>query len=106
MRISDWSSDVCSSDLIFVKPFSAGLRTNLVITTDKRVYHIELASRATGAMAALSWTYPQDDLVALRREQDAAASAVPIDRQSVGEGKSVSVRVDHGGRRILKKKNK
>src|SRR3546814_6354612 len=58
---------------IFVKPFSAGLRTNLVITTDKRVYHIELESRSTGAMAALSWSYPQDELIALRRQQDAAA---------------------------------
>ncbi|MGV7120796.1 P-type conjugative transfer protein TrbG [Sphingopyxis sp. 550A] len=63
---------------IFVKPFSAGLRTNLVITTDKRVYHIELASRATDAMTALSWTYPQDELIALRRQQDAAAAAEPI----------------------------
>lgn len=63
---------------IFVKPFSAGLRTNLVITTDRRVYYVELASRATGAMAALSWTYPQDELIALRREQVAAAAAEPI----------------------------
>src|SRR3546814_20678409 len=29
-----------------------------------------------------------------------------LDRTSVVEGKSVSVRVDHGGRRIIKKKNK
>ncbi|MGH6650805.1 MAG: P-type conjugative transfer protein TrbG [Sphingopyxis sp.] len=63
---------------IFVKPFAAGLRTNLVITTDKRVYHIELASRTTAAMAALSWTYPQDELIALRREHDAAAAAAPV----------------------------
>src|SRR3546814_743514 len=63
---------------IFVKPYSAGLRSNLVITTDRRVYHIELESRSTGAMAALSWTYPKDELIALRRQQDAAAAAAPI----------------------------
>lgn len=63
---------------ILVKPFSAGLQTNLVITTDRRVYHVELASRSTGAMAALSWTYPQGELIALRRQQDAAALAAPI----------------------------
>lgn len=63
---------------IFVKPFSAGLRTNLVIATDKRVYHVELESRANGAMAALSWTYPQDELIALRRRQDAAAATAPV----------------------------
>src|SRR3546814_19238152 len=71
---------------IFVKPFSAGLRTNLVITTSRRVYHLALESRPTGAMAALSWTYPRDELIALRRQQDAAAAAVPVasgDRKSV-----------------------
>ena len=63
---------------ILVKPFSAGLKTNLVITTTRRVYHIELESRASGAMAALAWTYPQDELIALRREQDAAMAAAPV----------------------------
>jgi len=63
---------------IFVKPFSAGLRSNLVITTSRRVYHIELESRSSGAMAALSWTYPHDEMIALRRQQDRAAAAAPI----------------------------
>ncbi|MCW0198901.1 P-type conjugative transfer protein TrbG [Sphingopyxis sp.] len=63
---------------IFVKPFSAGLRTNLVITTSRRVYHVELESRSTGAMAALSWTYPQDEMIGLRRRQDAATAAAPV----------------------------
>ncbi|MCW0199858.1 P-type conjugative transfer protein TrbG [Sphingopyxis sp.] len=63
---------------IFVKPFSAGLRTNLVITTSRHVYHLALESRSTGAMAALSWHYPQDELIALRREQSAAAAAAPV----------------------------
>lgn len=63
---------------IFVKPFLAGLRTNLVITTDRRTYHVELESRASGAMAALSWTYPQDELIALRRQREAADAAAPV----------------------------
>ena len=63
---------------ILVKPFSAGLRTNLIITTSRRVYHVELESRSSGAMAALSWTYPQDELIALRHQQDAAIAAAPI----------------------------
>src|SRR3546814_8361267 len=63
---------------ILVKPFAAGLHSNMVITTDRRVYHLELESRTTGAMAALSWHYPQDELIALRRRQDAAAAAHPI----------------------------
>ncbi len=63
---------------ILVKPFSAGLATNLVITTDRRTYHIALASTAGSAMAALSWSYPQDALLAVRRAQQAAEAAAPV----------------------------
>jgi len=63
---------------ILVKPFSAGLRTNLVITTDRRAYHLQLESTPATAMAAISWTYPQDELIALRRQQEAAAAATPV----------------------------
>ena len=63
---------------ILVKPFSAGLATNLIITTDRRTYHLQLESTAATAMAALSWTYPQDELIALRRNQEAAEAAAPI----------------------------
>jgi len=63
---------------ILVKPFSAGLATNLVITTDRRVYRIQLASRANAAMSAISWTYPADEMQALARERAAAAAAAPV----------------------------
>ena len=51
---------------VMVKPFAAGLTTNLVIITDKRTYHLELASTEHTAMAALSWSYPQETLVAAK----------------------------------------
>ena len=63
---------------ILVKPFSAGLRTNLVIATDRRTYHLQLESTPATAMAAISWTYPHDELIALRRQRDAAVAATPI----------------------------
>jgi len=63
---------------ILIKPFSPGLRTNLVITTDRRAYHLELESAARGAMAALSWSYPEDELIALRRAAAAEAAAQPV----------------------------
>lgn len=63
---------------VLVKPFSAGLSTNLVITTDRRTYQVALASTGGPAMAALSWTYPQDALLAIRRAQEAAAAAAPV----------------------------
>lgn len=63
---------------ILVKPFSAGLSTNLVITTDRRSYHIALISMTKTAMAALSWTYPQDALIALKRAAVAIEAAAPV----------------------------
>lgn len=63
---------------VLVKPFTAGLATNLVITTDRRTYHVALTSTTGPAMAALSWSYPQDELLAVRRAQEAAAAAAPV----------------------------
>lgn len=63
---------------VLVKPISAGLSTNLVITTDRRTYYVALASTPGPAMAALSWSYPQDELLAVRRAQEAAAAAAPV----------------------------
>lgn len=53
---------------ILVKPFAPGLRTNLVITTDRRSYHLQLDSTDRTAMAVVSWTYPQDALASMKRE--------------------------------------
>lgn len=63
---------------ILVKPFIAGLTTNLVITTDRRTYHLQLESTATTAMSALSWTYPQDELLAIKRAADQQRAATPV----------------------------
>jgi type IV secretion system protein TrbG len=63
---------------ILVKPYAAGLKTNLVITTDRRVYRLQLASTEATAMAAIAWTYPQDELLALKRNRDATAAAKPV----------------------------
>lgn len=60
---------------ILVKPIAPELRTNLVITTDRRVYRLELRSTEETYMAALSWTYPQDELLVLRRQNDRALAA-------------------------------
>ena len=63
---------------VLVKPFSAGLLTNLVITTDRRAYHVRLVSTAATALSSMRWTYPQDELLALRRKADAAQAAAPV----------------------------
>jgi type IV secretion system protein VirB9 len=63
---------------ILVKPFSAGLATNLVITTDRRSYHLDLTSTSGPAMAALSWTYPQDGMIAIRHAAEHEQAVAPI----------------------------
>lgn len=63
---------------ILVKPSSAGLETNLVITTDRRLYRVEVESNSKASMAGISWTYPQDALLALKRAEAAAAAAQPV----------------------------
>jgi len=60
---------------ILVKPSAVGLSTNLVITTDRRVYHVQLESTARTAMASISWTYPEGELLVLRRAGSAEAEA-------------------------------
>lgn len=63
---------------ILVKPTRAGLSTNLVINTDRRTYHLELRSTPETYMASVSWTYPQDALVALAARNRATAAAAPV----------------------------
>jgi P-type conjugative transfer protein TrbG len=48
---------------VLVKPFGAGLKTNLVILTDRRTYHLVLQSTDRIAMAAISWSYADSGLV-------------------------------------------
>ncbi|MGE0854040.1 MAG: P-type conjugative transfer protein TrbG [Hyphomicrobiaceae bacterium] len=64
---------------ILVKPFGADLETNLLITTERRTYHLELRSSDRTYMASVSWTYPASELIALRKqraEADLLSSAV------------------------------
>jgi type IV secretion system protein VirB9 len=62
---------------ILVKPAASGLRTNLVIATDRRVYHLELETGGSPA-TSLSWTYPEDALLALEKKQSAVAEPAPV----------------------------
>jgi len=59
---------------VLVKPVTAGLDTNAVITTDRRAYHLRLTASARTAMTGLSWTYPADQLLAFKPEPAEAAA--------------------------------
>jgi type IV secretion system protein TrbG len=63
---------------ILVKPTRPDLATNLVINTDRHTYHLELRATASTYMASVSWTYPQDALIALQGRNAAAAAAAQV----------------------------
>lgn len=60
---------------ILVKPTSPSLRTNLIIATDRRVYHVDIESIEGAAMASVSWTYPDDPLLVVHPPAPAAHDA-------------------------------
>src|SRR3546814_18506535 len=105
MRISDWSSDVCSSDLHQVyggnvqngHAYGFGLHLARELRQQSfhplrqpgRHRHNRLHRRTRSAQVGM--------MVAIDH-------GLVVDRKSVVSGKSVSVRVDLGGRRSIKKK--
>ncbi|HCL3318637.1 P-type conjugative transfer protein TrbG [Pseudomonas aeruginosa] len=64
---------------VLVKPIRSGLKTNLVITTSRRTYLLELTSTEKAWMASVSWDYPKDRMLALQRKAQAASAAAPVD---------------------------
>src|SRR3546814_21157935 len=97
MRISDWSSDVCSSDLRVRHRLGDDHVDELA---DQRRIAVEIdhaiARRAASHLAA---TAPRRTL-----DENALCPADQTDRKSVVSGKRGSVRVDLDGCRIIKKK--
>lgn len=63
---------------ILVKPTRGDIATNLVINTDRRTYHLELRATPATYMAAVSWTYPADALIALQAAKAEQQKVAPI----------------------------
>src|SRR3546814_13403900 len=107
MRISDWSSDVCSSDL---RPEPSPRQVWLLQRSDGRpgarlgkttgwVHRATLKAKGVRMLGGVEYLGLDDDGLRVRVEGSE-------DRKSVVEGTSVSVRVDPGGRRIIQKTHK
>src|SRR3546814_13126634 len=100
MRISDWSSDVCSSDLqIGVEPIEhrlAEARWNF------GRLDIELgATRIAFAAQRIDQRFQFRQTRRIGAEERILVDARLVDRKSVVSGKSVSVRLDIGGHRVI-----
>lgn len=46
---------------VLVKPVTTGLRTNLIVNTDRRTYHLELLATAGPYLPLARWRYPADE---------------------------------------------
>src|SRR3546814_15512778 len=112
MRISDWSSDVCSSDLFESLASALGISLGTLLLGDdyadpSQPVRIDPATLAE----ALKLVDYDEDLGGEYEPQERARQVISAyeeihaqgDRKSVVQGQSVSVRVHLGGRRIHKK---
>src|SRR3546814_14150616 len=130
MRISDWSSDVCSSDLqvfagFLVHALHGQLHLAAVHADALHLHGVAFLHHVGNGVDALRRQLADvDEAVARTQEVHEGAEVDHLhylavvdladlrlrhdraDRKSVVEGKSVSVRVDLGGRRRIKKKKK
>src|SRR3546814_3975208 len=107
MRISDWSSDVCSSDLSQTgrtHPPAARLCRRRNHARRSRAGAVNGGGRAQERPGCRWHVVGQDH--ACQRALERNGRARRADRKGGVSGKSVSVRVDLGGRRINKKKKK
>src|SRR3546814_18491077 len=94
LRISDWSSDVCSSDL------SCGGHDQ---TRRRRPFHPGAVLRAHSPQIPRAEHHLEPAESCHAHGWTEGGAVARQDRKSVVSGKSVSVRVDLGGRRIIKK---
>src|SRR3546814_12705675 len=108
LRISDWSADVCSSNLkIDPRSFEEGVdRVSTIATEKTRAVKMALDKDKI----TLSVTSPENVTAAAEVPGDYTSLAFEIGfnsrylaRQSVVKGKRVSVRVDLADRRIMNK---
>src|SRR3546814_20325352 len=107
MRISDWSSDVCSSDLpshsvdrnrIAISSIGSWRRGRLMIEDVPLSEGIDQLRRYYSGAIVLTSSELGD------RRVTGVFDVDDPDRKSVVSGKSVSGRVDPGGRRFINKK--
>src|SRR3546814_13294366 len=112
MRISDWSSDVCSSDLLALRRDNSGFATmaHYWAAVSVRKWRPRAVMRKTVRRLAIGvtserWLFSHC-LTSSNRSLSEAAVMLKPDRKRAVEGKGVSVRVRLGGGRVMIKKRK
>lgn len=77
---------------LIIKPLDVGLETSLVVTTNRRTYHLKLRSHRTEYMPQVAFTYPEDALA--KWEMVQRRESVERERQTIPATKEVLADLD------------
>jgi type IV secretion system protein VirB9 len=75
---------------LIIKPMDVGLETSLVVTTNRRSYHLRLRSHRTEYMPQVSFTYPDEaqakwDVIQRREKQERTDNTLPATGEYLGD---------------------
>ena len=75
---------------LIIKPMDVGLKTSLVVTTDRRTYHFKLRSHRTQYMSQIAFIYPGDalakwDAINKREAQKWTEQTIPQTGEYLGD---------------------
>ncbi|TWI46165.1 type IV secretion system protein VirB9 [Pseudomonas duriflava] len=75
---------------LIIKPQDVGLETSLVVTTNRRTYHLKLRSHRTEYMPQVAFTYPEDalakwDLIKKREQTERKRKTIPQTGEYLGD---------------------
>lgn len=101
---------------LIVKPMDVGLTTSLVVTTNRRTYHLKLRSHRTEYMPQVAFTYPEEahakwEAIRSREARERDAQTLPhtgeylgnlsFDYEVAGAARWKPVRVYNDGRKTI-----
>lgn len=74
---------------LIIKPMDVGLETSLIVTTNRRTYHLRLRSHRTEYMPSVAFTYPEDalakwDAIQRRETEHREANTIPETGEYLG----------------------
>lgn len=75
---------------LIIKPLDVGLQSTLIVTTNRRTYHLNLRSHRTGFMPRVSFTYPEDaaarwDAIRTREVKERQEQTIPQTKEYLGD---------------------
>ena len=75
---------------LIIKPMDVGLETSLIVTTNRRAYHLRLRSHRSEYMPQVSFTYPEEaqakwDAIQRREKQERTDNTLPATGEYLGD---------------------